>query len=331
MMDDPDAPLPEQFAAHLRSGDSTAAAAVLDELQDRDIDTRKATLRAGRAVLADGDGSLDGLATAVAAALAAEDRGLRLGAAKTLAVGADADPTGCLPAADALADRLADDTAFYYVRARCAEALGYLALADPEAVGTPERLADLRVGLAFDEPEVREKLAKALECVALSDPDRFTHLVGRLAEHLDDDRDLVRYHLCAVLVAAGDRDPASLADARDALVARLDDEVPQVRGRAAEALGVLARADAEAVPTERLRALREGDEAFVRDRAAFALAAADGDATGDDSVGTAAALRGTTDGMVSEITATPEGECPHCGFELPPDGPPMCPRCGGPR
>ncbi|WP_276270859.1 HEAT repeat domain-containing protein [Haloarcula litorea] len=329
-MDESESPA-DGLAETLHTGDAAAAEAHLERLRDRDPETAKAALRDARSVLADDGGTVEGVAQQLAAFLAAEDRSLRLTAAKTLVAAADADPEGCRPAAAALADRLADETEFYYVRARCAEALGYLALAAPDEVGTPERLADLRVGLAFDEPEVREKLAKALECVALADPDRLTHLVGSLSDHLDDDRDLVRYHLCTMLVATGDRDPAALADARDALAGRLDDEVPQVRGRAAEALGVLARTDADGVPIGGLRSLRSDDEQFVADRAAFALDAADSDAAGDEPFGDVEALRGTTDEMASEITAAPEGECPHCGFELPPDGPPMCPRCGGPR
>jgi HEAT repeat protein len=59
---------------------------------------------------------------------------------------------------------------FYYVRARCAEALGYIAVETPEAVTDPDILADLRIGLAFDEPEGKEKLAKALAHVALGGP-----------------------------------------------------------------------------------------------------------------------------------------------------------------
>jgi hypothetical protein len=54
------------------------------------------------------------------------------------------------PVVDALAERLADDEEFYYVRARSAEALGYVAVDSPEGVTDPETLADLRIGLEFD-------------------------------------------------------------------------------------------------------------------------------------------------------------------------------------
>jgi hypothetical protein len=30
-------------------------------------------------------------------------------------------------------------------------------------------------------------------------------------------------------------------------------------------------------------------------------------------------------------TLDADGESPHCGLELPGQGPPMCPRCGAPR
>ena len=102
---------------------------------------------------------------------------------------AESEPEATLPAADALGERLADDEEFYYVRARCAEALGYVAVDAPAAVTDPETLADLRVGLAFDEPEVKEKLAKALAHVALGDPvlppgcEGSMRSNGRIAKH----------------------------------------------------------------------------------------------------------------------------------------------------
>ena len=40
---------------------------------------------------------------------------------------------------------------------------------------SPELLADLRIGLSFDEPVMKEMLAEAIEHVALGDPGRLTH------------------------------------------------------------------------------------------------------------------------------------------------------------
>jgi hypothetical protein len=97
-------------------------------------------------------------------------------------------------------------------------------------------LADLRIGLSFDEPEVKEKLSKTLEHVALGDPERLAHHVSTLAEHLDDEDELVRYHLCTALMIVGCESPETLTEVSNALDARLDDENVYVRGRAVEAL-----------------------------------------------------------------------------------------------
>lgn len=101
-----------------------------------------------------------------------EGRAIRLTTAKLFVALAQSEPPAVLPVVDMRADRLADDEEFYYVRARCAEALGYTAVDSPEEVTNPETLADLRIGLSFDESEVKEKLAKALAYVALGNPGR---------------------------------------------------------------------------------------------------------------------------------------------------------------
>ncbi|MFC4360507.1 HEAT repeat domain-containing protein [Halobium salinum] len=155
-----------------------------------------------------------------------EDRAVRLTTAKLFVTLAKSEPRAVLPAVDALAERLADDEEFYYVRARSAEALGYLAVEAPEAVTSPETLADFRIGLRFDEPEVRAKLAKALAYVALGNPRRLRHQVSSLTEHLDDENELVRYHLCTALVVVGCEYPAKLAEAAEPLQERLADENP---------------------------------------------------------------------------------------------------------
>lgn len=46
-----------------------------------------------------------------------------------------------------LGERFADEDEFYYVRARAAEALGYVALEAPENVISPEIRADFHIGL----------------------------------------------------------------------------------------------------------------------------------------------------------------------------------------
>jgi len=233
------------------------------------------------------------------------------------------------PLVDPLEDRLADGAEFYFVRARCAEALGYVALEHPD-VATPEVVAELRLGLSFDEPEVKEKLAKALEYVATGDPDRLQHHVSSLADHLDDDEVLVRYHLCTALAIVGCAQPSALTAVREALVTRLTDDDAHVRGRAAEALGVLdEESDAAAEP--RLVSLTDDTDPFASRRAQFALdAGSDGADTQPGDIGTVGGIHETTTDAVTEIT-TPDGDgCSHCGVALPADGPPMCPRCGAP-
>jgi len=314
--------------------DARSALAALETAPD---DVRTDALRELRGLADEDPSRFEGLATALAPFLTDGERSIRLTTAKLFVAVADAEPTAVVPIVEALAGRLADDEEFYFVRARSAEALGLVALERPDEVGSPEILADLRIGLAFDESEVREKLAKALECVALGNPDRLRHQVTRLAEHLDNDGELVRYHLCTALVAVGASHPGKLADVTEPLVDRLADSSPYVRGRAAEALGQLGRSESDAaIPRFDLDDLADDDEEFVADRAAFALAAtADDTAEGFDefdSTGSLDSIRASTEPAVEAMT-TPDadGECPHCGLELPEQGPPMCPRCGAPR
>jgi len=183
--------------------------------------------------------------------------------------------------------------------------------------------------------ETREKLAKALEHVALGDPSRLRHQVDRLAPHLDDERELVRYHLTTALVVIGTAHPAELSVAEERLRERLDDDVPQIQGRAAAALGLLGRleatlAEAEAVETT-LQSLADAETAFVTERARFALDALGAEFGDVAAAPTVDAIRAETADVVADIRAPDgDGHCPHCGLELPENGPPMCPRCGGP-
>ncbi|WP_435147124.1 HEAT repeat domain-containing protein [Halobaculum sp. P14] len=236
-MSEPDQPpTPDRLTSLLEERDHQETVACLDRLGAADAETRKRALRAVRNVAEEPPGSFDGLARPLSTFLTDEDRAIRLTTAKLFVTLAQSEPAAVLPAVDALAGRLADDEEFYYVRARSAEALGYVAVDSPEEVTDPETLADLRIGLEFDEPEVKEKLAKALAHVALGDPRRLRHRVNSLAEHLDDENELVRYHLCTALVVVGCEYPDKLAEAAETLQERLGDENPYVQGRAAEAL-----------------------------------------------------------------------------------------------
>jgi len=336
-MSDPEQPpTPDRLTTLLKEAPHEEAVACLDQLGAADAETRKRALRAVRNSIEDSPGSLEELASPLAAFLIDEDRAVRLTTAKLFVTLATSEPAAVLPAVDALADRLADDEEFYYVRARCAEALGYVAVDSPEDVTDPETLADLRIGLKFDEPEVKEKLAKALAYVALGDPDRLRHQVDSLAEHLGDETDLVRYHLCTALVVVGCAYPGKLDDATATLRERLDDDNPYARGRAAEALGLLAGSD---VVTEWrsdiLAGAVEDDDApsFLTDRVRFCRRQLSGEQSGaaPDGVATVESVRAGTDDVVAEMTTSDGGECPHCGFAVAESGPPMCPRCGAPR
>lgn len=319
--------------------------AELDRLRDAETGARKATLQELRTLAADRAPAVAPLVDELTPFLDDDERPVRLTAAKLFVELARSEPGECASAVPALADRLADETEFYYVRGRCAEALGYVALDRPDEVAAPEVLADLRVGLSFDEPEVKRKLAKALECVAVGDPGRLRHRASDLADHLDDGDAVVRYHLTTALVAVGCDHPGALADASDAIEARLNDENAYVRGRAAAAVGLLARAEgAGDVPTDVSAALADADDPFVAERARYALAAVeeragddgavdrrDGEATTGE-IASLEAIRARSDEIVDEITAPDaESRCPHCGFAFSGDGPSTCPKCGAPR
>ncbi|MFC7071665.1 hypothetical protein ACFQJ7_09465 [Halovenus rubra] len=277
----------------------------------------------------------DGLGDAFAMFLVDDDRAVKLTTAKLFVTLAQSEPGAVIPAVDSLAGRLADDEEFYYVRARCAEALGYLALEAPAEVGDPEILADLRIGLSFDKPEVKEKLAKALSYVALGNPSRLRHQVASLADHLDDEQELVRYHLCTAVVVVGYKHPEKLSDATSVLRERIDDDNPYVRGRAAEGLALLVRNEGtDSIPdSDVVETTGEDPPSFLTTRLATLR-----DCTGPteesvppiERIGALESIREETDDIAEKITSPDGSECLHCGLDLPEDGPPICPRCGTP-
>lgn len=338
VMSEPDQPpTPDRLIDFLENGDNEEAMACLDRLEGADEGTRKRVLRAVRNVADERPAAVDGFASSLGTFLTDESRAVRLTTAKLFGTLAQSDPAIVLSEVDSLAERLADDEEFYYVRARCAEALGYMAVEAPEKVTDPETLADLRVGLSFDESEVKEKLAKALAYVALGDPSRLRYHVSSLAEHLDTERDLVRYHLCTALVVVGCEYPERLSEAADELRDRVDDENPYVRGRAVEGLALIVRSDAsiEPVPAlDEVGSVVEDPPVFLTDRVEFLRKELADDETSVETpagLGTAESIRDETDDIVKAITSPDGSECPHCGLELSKDGPPMCPRCGAPH
>jgi HEAT repeat protein len=325
----------EILIQQLRDGTTDGIGDAFRAYGTAETERRKQLLRSIRSLATDDVDTVSPVVSALASFLTDDDRSVRLTTAKLFVVIATEDSDAVVRVVDTLAERLAAEAEFYYVRARSAEALGYVAVDHPEEVATPELLADLRIGLSFDEPEVKEKLAKALAYVALGNPKRLRHLAENLSEHLDDENELVRYHLCTALVAVGCEYPDALADAVDPLVARLDDECAYIRGRAAEALWLNGRAAGElpAASKEQLASLTDDGVSFVSDRARVALSVGSKQTDAlsiPESVGSLDTIRNRTDDIVTDIT-TPDGdECPHCGLSLPEDGPPMCPRCGAP-
>jgi HEAT repeats len=337
-MDESAHPPPVEHLAELvDAGAYDDAIACLERFETAPTEERKAALGTLRRFEAD-ESAVGPLLPALSPFFTDEERSVRLKTAKLFAAVSEHDPDAVVSVLPVLTDRLADPDEFYFVRARAAEALGNVALEHTDEVASPAVVAELQIGLSFDEPEVKEKLAKALADIALGDPDRLNHHVSNLAEHLDDDDELVRYYLCTALAVVGCVSPEALAEETDALAARLGDENDHVWGRAAEAVGLLARADGgdslSPGTTSRLCEGCDDETAFVRDRARFALDAVDGRERRperSDRERTLDGLRATTDEAVEEVTSPDEdGVCPSCGLSLPDFGPPMCPRCGSP-
>ena len=333
MDDEPGVPPDTEIATVLKQGEKADALTALERLSTAEAADRQACLRSLKTAADEQPELFDGVLASLTDFLQDSERSTRLTTAKLFAIVSESAPDSVVPVVPTLAERLADESEFYYVRARCAEALGYVAVDHPDTVVSPEVVADLRIGLEFDKPEVREKLAKALAHVAMGRPDRLRYQVDSLAEHLRADSELVRYHLSTALVVIGSACPERLTDAREALVSCLGDESKYVRGRAAEALGLLAGTESvEAFPQAQLEGLI-ADEEFVAERAQFALSQYRGTEPADGSTGIATGdgIRAQTADIVSEIR-TPEGdgECPHCGLSLPESGPPLCPGCGTP-
>lgn len=336
-MTDPDLPAtPERLAALLEDGALEVAGACLERLRGADRDTRKRALRAVRDVAEAHPERVAELVGTLAGFLTDDDRAVRLTAAKLFVEIAATDSGAVSPAVDSLADRLADEAEFYYVRARCAEALGYVALDSPAAVSDPGLLADLRVGLSFDEPEVRVKLAKALAYVAMGDPSRLRHHVSTLAAHLDDDSDRVRYHASTALVVVGCEHPGRLAPVAADLRERLADESPYVRGRAAEALAVLVESNQgteSAVSAEDLLSVPDDSQPFLSRRVAFLRRTVEStgrDTSALDGVGSVESVRRGNEAAIESMTSRSGMTCSQCGLERPDAEPPSCPRCGAP-
>jgi hypothetical protein len=150
--------------------------------------------------------------------------------------------------------------------------------------------------------------------------------VSSLAEHLDDENELVRYHLCTALVVVGCEYPAKLAEATGPLQGRLTDGNPYVQGRAAETLGLLAACDTDVKREPTLgNDVGECEErpTFLTDRLAFwrRQVAAERSSEAPDGVATIESVREATEDVVEEMTAPDGSACPHCGLDMPREWP----------
>lgn len=322
----------DRLVSALERRERSEAVAAISALQSVGSDQRKAGIRAVRTLTADDPHAIGLVTEELTMFLTDDDRAVRLTTAKLFVTLAAEAPNAALDAIGPLSARLADEDEFYYVRARSAEAIGYVASAFPDEAATPEVLADLRIGLSFDEPEVKQKLTKALSHIALGNPGRLRHHVGVLAEHLGDDDELLRYHLCTALVAIACVYPDAIEPAVDSLAARSTDENPYVRGRAAEAIGLWVRETANAsVPEFDTASASDVDDAdaaaFLKTRLRFARGEPPESAS---AIGDLDRIRDQTDAIAEAINRLGSDECPNCGMTIPSGGPPMCPRCGAP-
>lgn len=110
---------------------------------------------------------------------------------------------------------------------------------------------------------------------------------------------------------------------------RLTDENPDVRGRAAEALGLVVRAGEPVSDLPEIPPAEEDAAGFLDPRIAF-LRDWTTEGSAQDIIGTFASIVAGTEGIVEAITTPDDGACPNCGLGFPEDHPPMCPRCGAP-
>ena len=101
----------------LEENASEEASTCLEAIQTHSVDDRKTTIQSLQSVAADCPAMVGALCPALTTFLEDEDRSVRLSTAKLIVAVAEADAASVEPVVDALADPLADDEEFYYVRA----------------------------------------------------------------------------------------------------------------------------------------------------------------------------------------------------------------------
>jgi HEAT repeat protein len=319
--------LPDDLVAAAGNPESESLA---DRIRDANPDTTKACADRLRSVTADDPSALDTVRPTVEALLTDDDRSVRLTVTKAVARFARAETESATVFAPALVNRLDDD--FYFVRGRAAEALGHLALADPDAIETATVIARLLNALSLDREEICQEVTGALARIALGDPKALRTVTDDIADDLGDDDPAVRYYLTTAIVAVATEYPGYCRSVTDTVGTRLSDDDEYVRGRAAEVLGLVATVDSDALTDYRsVLEQQTDDDSFVAERAQFALAVAEtGTAEQSGDIGDCAAIAAETADIVDAIT-TADGEgCPHCGEPGGGAAAPFCPTCGAP-
>ena len=143
-------------------------------------------------------------------------------------------------------------------------------------------------GIPAHSVDDRKTTIQSLQSVAADRPALVGSLCPVLTTFLENEERSVRPSTAKLFVAVGEADAASVEPVVDALADRLADENAYVQGRAAEALGLLARAATTdpSFPESELVAVEDEAEAFAAERAQFALEAIhEGDASADSSDG----------------------------------------------
>lgn len=156
--------------------------ACLDQIETAPASDRKTVLRSLKSVAEAHPSVLAPAASALARFLEDDERSVRLTTAELFVTRAESTPETVVPVVSSLAERLAAADEFYYVRARCAEALGLLARVERDDVALPESRLEELTADDDAEPFVINRVRFVLESVDQSDtPDQVPNEIGSLS------------------------------------------------------------------------------------------------------------------------------------------------------
>ncbi len=123
MDDQSGAPPDSEIVTLLEQGEKADALTALERLSMAGAADQQACLRSLKAAADDQPKLFDGVLTSLTVFLQNSERPTRLTTAKLFVTVSESAPDSVVPVVPTLAERLADESEFYYVRARCAEAL----------------------------------------------------------------------------------------------------------------------------------------------------------------------------------------------------------------